>query len=101
MTRIWLNFYEHCGQGWTDAWSCQCNDECPVCGHEIVPYDSWALHSVTWYRKDDAELDFPQMLEVYARTPEEAEAICHQRHPGCTTTHIEAVEADDEDSEKE
>ena len=29
--------------------------------------------------------------------PEEAEAICHQRHPGCTTTHIEAVEADDED----
>lgn len=23
-----------------DAWSCMCNDECPVCGAEIEPYES-------------------------------------------------------------
>lgn len=95
MNLIWLNFYEHCGQSWSDAWSCQCNDECPVCGHEIAPRESWALYQVTWYHKDDEYLDYPKTLEVYAATPEEAEEICHRRHPGCTTTHIEAVEADD------
>lgn len=34
------NFYRHCGVEWDDTWSCGCNDDCPVCGKEIEPYDS-------------------------------------------------------------
>ncbi|WP_313479181.1 hypothetical protein, partial [Stutzerimonas kunmingensis] len=37
---LFVNFYRHCGAEWQDAWSCQCNDECPVCGAEIEPYRS-------------------------------------------------------------
>jgi len=36
----YTNYYVHCKTQWTDQWSCQCNDECPVCGHEIEPYAS-------------------------------------------------------------
>ena len=25
---------------WTDAWSCMCNDRCPVCNHEVSPFES-------------------------------------------------------------
>ena len=36
-----VNHYECvCGETWTDQWSCQCNDECPVCGREIEPHSS-------------------------------------------------------------
>src|SRR4051794_4837808 len=29
-----LNHYTcgRCKKGWTDAWSCMCNDDCPYCG---------------------------------------------------------------------
>lgn len=37
--------YRHCGQEWEDTWSCASNDECPVCGAEIEPFDSEALVS--------------------------------------------------------
>lgn len=37
---IWTNHYYHCGVQWDDQWSCQCNDECPVCYGEIEPYAS-------------------------------------------------------------
>ena len=30
--------YEHCGEEWTDYWSCACNDRCPKCNREIEPY---------------------------------------------------------------
>jgi hypothetical protein len=35
------NSYRHddCDVGWTDEWSCACNDRCPVCDAEIEPYD--------------------------------------------------------------
>ena len=36
----WTNHYYHHGQQWDSEWSCQCNDECPVCHHEIEPYAS-------------------------------------------------------------
>jgi hypothetical protein len=36
----WTNHFYHCNTQWDDVWSCQCNDECPVCGHEIEPYAS-------------------------------------------------------------
>ena len=36
----YTNHFYHCGQQWDDTWSCQCNDECPVCGCEIEPYAS-------------------------------------------------------------
>lgn len=36
----WTNYYMHCGVLWNDDWSCQCNDECPVCHAEIEPYAS-------------------------------------------------------------
>lgn len=34
------NHYIHCGQPWTDVWSCTCNDRCPVCDAEIEPTHS-------------------------------------------------------------
>jgi hypothetical protein len=40
------NHYRHCGQEWTDDWSCQCNDRCPVCRKEIEPYQSDDLTEV-------------------------------------------------------
>lgn len=36
----WTNHYFHCGVQWDDMWSCQCDDECPVCHAEIEPYAS-------------------------------------------------------------
>lgn len=36
----YVNFYRHCGAEWHDTWSCACDDQCPVCGHDISPYDS-------------------------------------------------------------
>lgn len=39
----WENHYRHCGQVWTDTWSCCCNDRCPVCNREIEPFDSVEL----------------------------------------------------------
>jgi uncharacterized protein with PIN domain len=35
-----VNHYRHCGQEWSDEWSCACNDRCPVCNAEIEPYES-------------------------------------------------------------
>lgn len=37
---LYLNHYQHCGQEWEDVWPCMCNDDCPVCGAEIEPYNS-------------------------------------------------------------
>ncbi|MGO9589227.1 MAG: hypothetical protein ACLP3K_04165 [Candidatus Acidiferrales bacterium] len=36
------NYYQCPADGtkWTDEWSCMCNDRCPVCGDEIMPYES-------------------------------------------------------------
>ena len=36
----YITHYYHCGNSWTDVWSCICNDRCPVCGAEITPFDS-------------------------------------------------------------
>ena len=36
----WTNHYFHCNTLWDDEWSCQCDDECPVCHAEIEPYAS-------------------------------------------------------------
>jgi hypothetical protein len=35
------NFYRcaACGHKWTDVWSCQCDDDCPV-AHHMSPYKS-------------------------------------------------------------
>jgi hypothetical protein len=42
-----LKYYRHeeCGAVWTGAWSCACNDRCPVCDVEIEPY-KWTDISV-------------------------------------------------------
>lgn len=34
------NEYEHCGQSWSDTWSCGCDDECPVCDEDVSPVRS-------------------------------------------------------------
>ncbi len=37
------NYYEcpRCGCGWSDDWSCTCDDDCRTCGNRhISPYDS-------------------------------------------------------------
>lgn len=39
----YLNHYHctDCGTGWSDEWSCCCDDECPSCGSgDWSPYDS-------------------------------------------------------------
>lgn len=36
----YINYYQHCGQGWVDEWDCMCNDRCPVCNAEIEPHAS-------------------------------------------------------------
>lgn len=42
---VWENHYHctECSTDWTDFWSCQCDDECPQCGHDHPPEKStWA-----------------------------------------------------------
>lgn len=34
------NYYEHCGQEWSEVADSMCNDKCPVCNAEITPYNS-------------------------------------------------------------
>ncbi len=34
------NLYRHCGEEWEDWWDSGCDDECPVCGCAISPYES-------------------------------------------------------------
>ncbi|MER9768925.1 hypothetical protein NKJ09_23005 [Mesorhizobium sp. M0189] len=38
----YLNHYEctDCDVEWSDEWSCQCDDECPNCGHDFSPVES-------------------------------------------------------------
>jgi len=37
----YLNHYAcPCGNRWSDAWDCMCNDRCAACNKEIEPYDS-------------------------------------------------------------
>jgi hypothetical protein len=42
-----INYYRHnkCDAEWQDEWSCQCDDECPVCGTAISPYKSDDIES--------------------------------------------------------
>jgi hypothetical protein len=37
-----INYYRCPDDGtqWTMIWSCMCDDRCPTCNHEIVPYRS-------------------------------------------------------------
>lgn len=40
---MFINHYEcpRCACTWSDAWSCQSDDECPDCGmRDISPFDS-------------------------------------------------------------
>jgi len=39
---MFTNHYEcsRCGEVWMDAWSCACNDKCPVCRAETEPSES-------------------------------------------------------------
>jgi len=80
----YLNYYRDadCGASWTDEWSCQCNDRCPRCRHEIEPYDSEDLSIlvekglpgdswVVYVSPDEAE-DRPRYIETYFRTEKEA-----------------------------
>lgn len=37
------NYYQcepDCGYTWDSTWDCECNERCPKCGREIVPYKS-------------------------------------------------------------
>ena len=43
----YTNFYRHCGTEWQDVWSCGCDDQCPVCGHDIEPYKSMEIDDET------------------------------------------------------
>jgi hypothetical protein len=41
----YINYYRCPDDGteWTMPWSCMCDDRCPSCGHEILPYNSDTL----------------------------------------------------------
>ena len=44
-----LNVYscDRCRRGWTDEWSCMCDDECPHCGaRDMSPFDSEDLTEI-------------------------------------------------------
>jgi hypothetical protein len=43
----YLNYYRCPNDGtlWADAWSCKCNDKCPVCNAEIEPYESAEINA--------------------------------------------------------
>lgn len=89
------NRYRHCGVEWADDWSCQCNDECPVCGAEIEPYESEDLprgFQVTFYAAGDDEMNEMREFICNAVSDEDAEEQCLAANPGCTTTHIEECE---------
>lgn len=90
-----LNYYRHCGTQWLDAWSCQCNDECPVCGAEIEPYHSDDIpreFTVVFYVAGDDEMNEPCEFYCQSVSAEDAEEQCLAANPGCTTTHIEESE---------
>ena len=38
----YINYYRCPDDGteWTMTWSCMCDDRCPNCDHEILPYGS-------------------------------------------------------------
>ena len=62
-----LNYYTcaGCGRGWTDEWSCMCDDDCPHCGaRHMTPYESDDLTHIT--EKRGAEF-------VVLRSPDAAE----------------------------
>lgn len=45
---VWANHYrcDHMGdtddepESWQDFWSCQCDDDCPICGRDCEPEES-------------------------------------------------------------
>lgn len=37
------NYYIHCKTQWDLDWSCQCDDMCPVCKKDIMP---WAIEDL-------------------------------------------------------
>ena len=46
-----INLYEcDCGATWTDKWSCECDDRCPMCNTAVSPSES------TWYDEHDNEI---------------------------------------------
>jgi hypothetical protein len=60
------NKYRHCNTRWSDEWSCEVDDECPVCGADISPYESVHLRGLMG-ESDDGVLLFQE-----AGVPEEA-----------------------------
>ena len=72
----WVNHYFHHDQQWDDTWSCQCNDECPVCHREIEPYASTESES------GEVQIHNRQVFDMVERE-EKCCAVCgdavHQR----------------------
>lgn len=41
LENLFLNHYKcTCGFEWNDVWGCIVDDECPICGITISPYES-------------------------------------------------------------
>jgi hypothetical protein len=57
MAEKYVNHFYHCNVQWDDEWSCMCNDECPVCHHEIEPYasSSYVVHNANVERMANDE----------------------------------------------
>jgi len=89
----YLNHYtcDRCGGGWSDEWSCMCDDDCPQCGaRHMSPYASdnltWVVEQqgerfVALRSPDDAEHG-PQYLELvsFAHRAQAEHYIANTRH---------------------
>lgn len=61
---VWKNDYRcECGEEWDGVWSCQCDDECGICGKDISPDES------EWIGPDEGPA-----LELWENLPEAGSA---------------------------
>lgn len=63
------------GAQWDDVWNCMCNDKCPVCNHEIEPYESDEVDSNGDILETVSHV--PQGWEPEGGWPSESELYSH------------------------
>ncbi len=79
---------DQCEEGWTDEWSCACDDRYPVCDTEIVPHE--AIDLTVLVEKDDCRKQWvvlvspptaehkPQYFETHFERRQDADTFAEQ-----------------------
>lgn len=83
-TRV-LSFYAHCGQEWESIWDSACDDECPVCGAAISPYDYHELYRATITTKDG---QLSHVAEMYGDDEGSVRRSLTARYPDHEVTDV-------------